>query len=221
MSQLVLSLYYIVALVVSYVLLKAYNKGTNLGIKIGRALMAIVFIILFYSINLLVDQYLLVSISNTICFILVDIMLILLYDYFVEFLNLQEKLSGIFRIIMMVAVGLDSVVLFENIFFETMVEYRRLSFYDSQIYVLEPKKLFYAHLVLQVLILAWICVVQIMKFVMLPRSYWKRYYLIILGLVLGVLGNVVHLNGVFQIGLDLSVLTYGVLGILMYFNTFY
>lgn len=221
MSQLVLSLYYIVALIVSYVLLKAYNKGTTLGIKIGRVLMAIVFIILFYSINLLVDQYRLVSISNTIGFILVDIMLILLYDYFGEFLNLQEKLSGIFRIIMMVAVALDSVVLFENIFFETMVEYRRLPFYDSQIYVLEPKKLFYAHLVLQILILAWICVVQIMKFVMLPRSYWKRYYLIILGLTLGVLGNVVHLNGVFQIGVDLSVPTYGILGILMYFNTFY
>lgn len=221
MTQLVLSLYYLVALVISYVLLKAYNRGTTIGVKIGRALMSIIFIILFYSINLLVDQYRLVSISNTICFILVDVMLILLYDYFVEFLNIKEKLSGIFRIIMLIAVALDSVVLFENIFFETMVEYRRLPFYDTQIYVLEPKQLFYVHLLIQGLILAWICIVQIMKFVMLPRSYWKRYYLIILGLILGVLGNVVHLKGVFRLGLDLSVLTYGVLGLLMYFNTFY
>ena len=220
MSQLVLSLYYIVALIISYILLKAYKRETTIGIKIGRVLMSIVFIILFYSVNLIVDQYRLVSVSNSICFILVDVMLVLLYDYFVEFLSMKEKVSGVFNIAMIIGVALDAVFLFENIFFETMAEYRLVSFYDSEIYLLAPKKIFYVHLLFQCLILAWICVVLIMKFLSLPRSYWKRYYLVILGLVIVVLGNMVHLNGVFHLGVDISVLTYGVLGILMYFNTF-
>lgn len=221
MNQLVLSLYYIFALIISYILLKAYKRNTTMGIKIGRVMLAVVFIILFYSVNFFTDQYWLVYLGNSMSHMMLDVMLVLLYDYFIEFLNFKEKIPVIIKMIMVIGVILDGVFLFENIFFGTMAEYHVTSFYDSQVYTLVPKQLFYLHLLFQSLILVVICVIMVLRLRLLPESYWKRYYLLIFGLGFAMLGNLLQLNGIFDILINGSILAYGLLGLLMYFNTFH
>ena len=87
MSQIVVGLYYLVALVAAYILLKTNRKNTLIGTQIVRVMLATVFLIVFYSFNFISEQYMLMSLGNSLSYIMLDVMLICFYDYMVEFID--------------------------------------------------------------------------------------------------------------------------------------
>lgn len=220
-SQIVAGLYYLVALVAAYILLKANHKNTSIGTQIVRVMLATVFLIVFYSFNFISDHYFIKSLGNSLSYIMLDVMLICFYDYMVEFLDYQDRMPRLLRFLMLLGALVDGVFLLDNVAFEKVVEYAQLSFYDATVLLPVPKPLFYSiHLTLLGFILTVICFMLVSKLRQIPKSYRKRYYLLIFGMILAVGVNIMHLNSVFDFGIDISAVSYGVLGILMYFNTF-
>ena len=105
--------------------------------------------------------------------------------------------------------------------FENVVEYIPLQFFDTTVLQPIPKTLFYSmHLSLLGFIMLVICFLLVSKLMHIPGSYRQRYYLLIVGMMLAVAVNVMHWNAMLHLGIDISAVSYGVLGILMYFNTF-
>jgi len=220
-SQLVVALYYLVALVAAYILLKAYKMNTSIGNKIGRVMLATVFLIVFYSLNLVSEQYVVMSVGHSLSIIMLDVMLVCFYNYMVEFLDFQEKMPTFLIYLMMTGIVADGILMMNNVAFENVMEFTKVPFYDAHILIPIPQPPFYIHLAFLGVILAVICLMLINKLMHIPQSYRKRYYLVIFGMLLAVLVNVLHLNGVFDFRVDVSAASYGVLGILMYFNTFH
>ncbi|MBR1693252.1 MAG: HD domain-containing protein, partial [Lachnospiraceae bacterium] len=101
------------------------------------------------------------------------------------------------------------------------VEYTKVAFYDTYVLLPLPQPAFYVHLAFLGAIVAAICLILTAKLTHIPGSYRKRYYFLIFGMLLAVAVNVMHLNGVFDLRIDISAVSYAILGILMYFNTFY
>ncbi|MBO6015336.1 MAG: HD domain-containing protein [Lachnospiraceae bacterium] len=220
-NELVAAPYYLVALIAAYIVLKAYRKNTSIGNKIGRVMLAAVFLIVFYSFNLVSDIYLVKSLGYSLSYIMLDIMLVCFFDYIVEFLDFQDGMPSVLLFTMVVGIVVDGIFLLSNVIFENVVEYRLVPFLDEKVLLPIPQAPFTFHLVFLGVVLAAICLMLSNKLLHIPHSYRKRYYLLIVGLFLAVLVNVMHLNGVMTFRIDVSAVSYGILGILMYFNTFH
>lgn len=220
MSQFILCLYYLVALVAAYILLKAYRKQSSIGDKIGRVMLATFLIIIFYSFNFLTDYYRIMSLGNSLSFIMLDFLLLYFYDYTLEYLEYQDSVPGIVRKLIISYMAIDSFLLMLNIFFETAAGYTKTEFYDITILTVVPKTMYHFHVIYLCCVFFVIIYLIIKKMAESPGSYRKRYYGLLAVLILAFLANAVHFNGFFQLKINISIIVYGVLGIWMYFITF-
>lgn len=221
MSEVILCLYYLVAFVAAYILLKAYRKQSSIGDKIGRVMLSTFFIIIFYSFNFLTDEYWLMSLGNSLSFIMLDFLLLYFYDYTLEYLEYQGRVSGIIRKVIITYLVIDSLFLLQNVFHEATAGYTITKFYEFTILSVVPKTMYHLHVIYLCIVFLVILYLITQKIMESPSSYRKRYYGLLVVLILAFLANVVHFYGFFELKVDISVLTYGVLGIWMYFITFH
>ena len=213
-------LYYLVALVAARILLNAYKKGTTIGKKIGKVMLATFLLVVFYSFQLSVDSMILRSFAMSLYFITTDIMLILFYDYILEFISWNKKVPRTIRYCMYIAAGIDMVFFLLNPYNQMTVTYIDRFFADTHVLTYIPNTPFYYHTILVVAMIMIAVVLLILKCGETPRVYWKRYYLLIFGVLMAVAVNVMNLYQADFIILDLSSVMYCVIGMLMYYNTF-
>ena len=213
-------LYYLVALVAARILLNAYKKGTTIGKKIGKVMLATFLLVVFYSFQLSVDSMILRSFAMSLYFITTDIMLILFYDYILEFISWNKKVPRTIRYCMYIAAGIDMVFFLLNPYNQMTVTYIDSFFADTHVLTYIPNTPFYYHTILVVAMIMIAAVLLILKCGETPRVYWKRYYLLIFGVLMAVAVNVMNLYQADFIILDLSSVMYCVIGMLMYYNTF-
>lgn len=213
-------LYYLVALIAALILLNAYKKGTTIGKKIGKVMLATFLLVVFYSFQLTVDNATVRSYAMSMFFIVTDIMLILFYDYILEFISWNKKVPKAVLYCMYIGAGVDMVFFLLNPYNQMTVTYIDSTFADTHVLTYIPNPPFYYHTIFVVVMIMIVAALLILKCGETPRVYWKRYYMLIFGILLAVAVNLMNLYQADFFVLDLSSVLYCFIGMLMYYNTF-
>ncbi|MBP3459645.1 MAG: HD domain-containing protein [Lachnospiraceae bacterium] len=214
-------LYYLVALVAALILLNAYKRNTTIGSKIGKVMLATFLLVVFYSFNIVGTTFEVKSVALSLSFITMDIMMILFYEYILEFIGWKQKVPGIFSYCIYAYALVDTVFMLLNPYNNISLEFRRIPFGDDFVLGYVPKLPFIIHNIYIVAIVLFVVVLLVLKCGETPRVYWKRYYMLIVGVGAAVGVNVLNLNMTGIIPVDISSALYCVVGILMYYNTFH
>lgn len=214
-------LYYLVALVAALILLKAYKRNTTIGSKIGRVMLAAFLLVVFYSFNIVGTTYEVKSVALSLSFITMDVMMILFYEYILEFIGWKQKVPRFFSYCIYVYFIVDTVFMLLNPYNQIALNYCRIEFGDDFVLGYIPKMPFTFHNAYILLIVLFVIVLLMIKCGETPKVYWKRYYMLIVGVGVSVLVNVLNLNIREAIPVDISSPLYCLVGILMYYNTFH
>lgn len=213
-------LYYLVALIAALILLNAYKKGTTIGKKIGKVMLATFLLVVFYSFQLVMENSTVRSFAMSMFFIATDIMLILFYDYILEFISWNKKVPKAVLYCMYIGAGIDMVFFLLNPYNQMTVSYIDSTFADTHVLTYIPNPPFYYHTFFVVIMIMIVAALLILKCGETPRVYWKRYYMLIFGILLAVAVNLMNLYQADFFVLDLSSVLYCFIGMLMYYNTF-
>ena len=213
-------LYYLVALIAALILLNAYKKGTTIGKKIGKVMLATFLLVVFYTFQLTVDNDTIRSYAMSMFFIITDIMLILFYDYIVEFISWNQKVPKAVLYCMYIGAGVDMVFFLLNPYNQMTVSYIDSTVADTHVLTYIPNTPFYYHTIFVVAMILIVAALLVLKCGETPRVYWKRYYMLIFGILLAVAVNLMNLYQADFFVLDLSSVLYCFIGMLMYYNTF-
>jgi diguanylate cyclase (GGDEF)-like protein len=217
----VVVLYYLVALVAALILLNAYKKNTTIGVKMGKVMLATFLLVVFYSFNIIGTTFWVKSIALSLSFITMDVMILLFYEYILEFIHWKKKVPAIFGYCFYAYAVVDSVFMLLNPYNHIALEYDTVKFGEEFVLVYVPKIPFILHNVYIVAVVLFVVLLLVLKCAETPRAYWKRYYMLILGVAAAVLVNVLNLNMTGIIPVDISPALYCIVGILMYYNTFH
>lgn len=214
-------LYYLVALVAALILLKAYQRNTTIGIKIGKVMLATFLLVVFYSFHITGPDLMVKSVALSLTFITMDIMMIFFYEYVLEFIGWKEKVPRVFSYCIYAYALVDAVFMLLNPYNHIALNYCKIPFGDSYVLGYIPKLPFLIHNVYVVIVALFAVLLLILKCGETPRVYWKRYYMLIVGVAAAVGVNVLNLNMSEILPVDISCVLYCVVGILMYYNTFH
>ncbi|MCM1162606.1 MAG: HD domain-containing protein [Roseburia sp.] len=220
MQEIILSIYAIVAFIVALIIVKANRRNNNLGTKIQRMMGAVFCLIIFYTINFMTENQLIMKIGNSLSLFMLDLLVLFFLDYVLEFLDWQEKFPIPLRWFLYVLVALDGAFLLSNPFNNEAFDYVEVVLENKVILGYLPKTAFHSHFILVIAIVSIAILLLILKFIYMPRVYWKRFYCIWLGLLIAVVTNCIYFSEIYRLRIDFSVLAYGLFGILLYFNTF-
>ena len=127
----ILVLYYLVALVAALILLKAYKRNTAIGSKIGRVMLAAFLLVVFYSFNIVGTTYEVKSVALSLSFITMDVMMILFYEYILEFIGWKKKVSRIFSYCMYAYFIVDTIFMLLNPYNHIALNFCRVGFGDD------------------------------------------------------------------------------------------
>lgn len=213
--------YYLVALVAALVLLKAYRRGNSIGKKIGKVMLATFLLVIFYCYQMTADIFIIRSFAMSLFFVTTDVMLIMFYDYILEFISWNHKVPRLILYCMYVLAAVDMIFLLLNPFNGMTVSYEDSILWDTHILRYVAKPPFYYHTLFVILMTLVVIVLLILKCQESPRVYWKRYYMLIFGVLFAVLVDIMNLYQSDLIVLDLSSVLYCIIGMLMYYNTFH
>lgn len=219
-NQINLSIYVIVSLVVALIVVKADRRNNSAGTKLRRMMCAVFFMIVFYTLNFMTENVLVMKIGNSLSLYLLDFLVLLFLDYVLEFMDWQEKFSKAFWWILYTFALADGVFLLSNPFNNEAFEYVELALDNEVILSYIPKTPFHWHFIFIIVVVTISIFFLALKCISTPRLYWKRYYCIWLGLFIAILTNCIYFSDAYQYKVDITVLAYGFMGMLLYFNTF-
>lgn len=219
--QEILVLYYLVALIAALILLKAYKRNTAIGTKIGKVMLATFLLVVFYSFQINGPSYFVKSIALSLSFITMDVMVLLFLDYILEFIGWRAKLARPMFTAFIAYGVVDIVFMLINPYYEIALEYRTVPFGEDFVLAYVPKMPYILHNIYIVAVVAASVLLLVLKCREIPKVYWKRYYILIAGVVAAAFFNVINLNMMELIPVDISPALYCVVGILMYYNTFH
>lgn len=220
MQEIILSIYAIVAFIVALIIVKINRRNNSVGIKIQHLMEAVFCLIIFYTINFMTENLLIMKIGNSLSLFMLDFLVLFFLDYVLEYLDWQERFPMLLRVFIYMFVALDGVALLSNPFNNEAFEYVEVDIGNEIILSYVPKAAFHAHLILIIALVSISIFLLTVKCFYTPRLYWKRFYCIWLGLLIAVVTNCVYFSEIYQSRIDFSVLAYGFLGILLYFDIF-
>lgn len=220
MQEIILSIYAIVAFVVALIIVKINRRNNSVGVKIQHLMEAVFCLIIFYTLNFMTDNLLVMKIGNSLSLFMLDFLVLFFLDYVLEYLDWQEKFPMLLKIFFYMFVALDGLALLSNPFNNEAFDYVEVEIGNATILSYQPKAAFHAHLLLIIVLVSISIFLLILKCFHTPRLYWKRFYCIWLGLLMAVITNCVYFSEIYQLRIDFSVLAYGFLGILLYFDIF-
>lgn len=218
--QIVVVLYVLVALIAALILLNAYKKKTAIGDKIGKVMLANFLLVVFYSLHLVAESYLMKSVLLSLYFVTTDVMIINFYDYILEFIGWQKKVPIFFKICIWAFATIDAVFLIINPFNSIALKYDVVEEFGVEIFTYVPFAPFYAHTLYVILTIVFVIILMVLKCGDTPLVYWKRYYMLILSVIAAIAVNVINLDASQSVALDLSPVLYCLVGMLMFYNTF-
>lgn len=220
MQEIVLSIYAIVAFVVALIIVKINRRNNSVGVKIQHLMEAVFCLIIFYTLNFMTENLFIMKIGNSLSLFMLDFLVLFFLDYVLEYLDWQERFPMLLKIFLYMFVALDGLALLSNPFNNEAFDYVEVKIGNATILSYLPKAAFHAHLLLIIAIVSISIFLLILKCIHTPRLYWKRFYCIWLGLLMAVVTNCVYFSEIYQSRIDFSVLAYGFLGILLYFDIF-
>ncbi|MGN0351561.1 MAG: HD domain-containing phosphohydrolase [Roseburia sp.] len=210
-------IYLVVAAIVAYYFLKSFHKKDRIGKTLNRMITCGLIAILSYMGTMISNSYFVMSLGNSLVFMMIDWMLFffLEYSYFLFEKKEFPKKSGI---VLLFALGCDNVVLACNPFLECALTYRQVVAGKDIYVVFEPYAWFQCHLAICYVMVAGASFLLIRKCLETPKVYRRRYAAILIGML-----GVIAINGVFlvlDLTVDFSIILYCILACLFYFYTF-
>ena len=212
--------YVLIALFAALIVLKAYQKKNGSALMIGKVMLAVFLLILFYSLSLAAEVYSLKSFFSSLSFVMSDIMVIFFFEYILDFIDLNNKYLRALRMGFYAYAAIDSAFLLINPYKEIAVAYEMRSFYDITVLENYPKLPFIAHFFFSLCIVLLCIILLMVRCFNTPKVYRRRYYMLITGTIAAIFVNCIHFLMVETLPIDLSPILYCIIGMMMYYNTF-
>ena len=215
--------YILLLAAVSLMILLCFFYSLRQKMKLGRilsgVLLAAFVVIASYDAALFCRPPLLSSICYSIYFVGNSWLSLMMFLY-ARLYTRQKRHPNWLIAIVVVWFVLDNFSLLLNPWLRHEVSY---TFYQSNAlacWTFQPLPLFRVHLLLCYILLGSFLLYFLQKIIAVPRLYKKQYGVILLVLTVCVLGNGIFLLAGERIVIDLSIILYGIGGVLMYYFTF-
>ena len=183
-------------------------------------MLATFLLVVFYSFNIIGTSFLVKSVALSLYFITMDVIMLLFYDYILEFIGWREKIPrGVFYCIFTGAV-VDMVFMLLNPYNEIALGYEMTAYGEDFVLTYIIKLPFILHNLYALAVALLSVFLLLLKCRETPKIYWKRYYILIAGIVAAALLTFINLKMTDIVPVDISSALYCVVGMLMYFNTF-
>ena len=218
--QVIYTGYYLFALIIASFILKAFKKGTDVGKKLGTAMLFNLFMILAYTLNLQWEMDLIKSFGCSFTFIMMDLMLLFYYDYVLVFIDAHQKAKMWVKVLIVAYTFVDAVFMLINPFSEIALSYAHASIGESYILKYVPAMPFHIHVAFNIIIIVLTIVLLVLKCSDAPKIFSKRYYGPIFGMLLSLIVYIAYLAGLIPFDVDPTPLLYVVVGLSLYFYTF-
>ena len=202
---------------------KSIQKNSMPGRYLGYACAGAAIVDISYLISILNDSYLCMSITSSIYFVSIDLMLIWLLIFTVYFTKRQFSVTGRKALHAVIGYSIFEFIVFAlNPFFEIAIHYVRRDTLIAK-YSYEMKPLYWMHLIFTYALVAIILILLIRKLYQIPREYRAQYLYVILGIL-----AIVSINAVFLFWpglnmynlLDYSICGYSLTAFLLYWSCF-
>ena len=214
------ALYVIAALLSAFFLQKAYKRESQIARKLGIAMLMNFLMILFYTLNMVVNYRLIQSMGCSIAFIFLDLMLYFYMEYVISYVGWEFRFPQWLRVTIIAYLVVDSIFMLINPFTQLTLSYRSEVFGDGKILVYEPHLIFYVHMFFNVLQICITIGLLFRKCRETPKAYLNRYYGPISSMVLTMIVYVTYLIGIFPAHMDLTPIMYMIVGLMLYFYNF-
>lgn len=221
LSQIVLGIYGIAACIMAYIVIKTNKKNSIFSEEIGRVMLSVFFMIIFYSMNLMCNNRLLMKVGISFSILLLDFVALFFLQYIVKFVEYEERFPSLVYTVMYLLVLVDGLFQLMSPFNYTTLDYMEVTFNGRIVLTYLPKLPFSLHYILIILITLLSIIILTKKNAETPKIYWRRYYFVWLTLFSALLFKYIFFKIRLIVGIDLSILCYAVLGGLLYYNTFY
>lgn len=203
--------------------IKSIQKNNTTGRYLGFACAGAAVVDISYLISILNDSYLCMSVTSSIYFVSIDIMLVCLLIFTVYFTKrtFNPKRKNALKLV--VGYSLFEILVFAiNPIYEIAIHYVQRDTLIAK-YSYQMKPLYWMHLVFTYSLVAVILILLIRKLFQIPREYRAQYLYVILGILAIVSVNWVFLFwpgvNVYNL-LDYSICGYSLTAFLLYWSCF-
>lgn len=210
-------IYFVVAAIVAYYFLKSLHKKDVIGKTLNHMITCGLVAIIAYMATMMSNSYFIMSLGNSLVFMMIDWMLFFFLQYS-YFLFEKEEFPHRCTLALLFALGCDNVVLACNPFLEYALTYRQVVSGKDIFMVFEPYAWFECHLAICYVMFIGASILLLRKCVATPKVYRRKYSAVLTGMIV-----VITINAIFlALGLtvDLSIILYCMLACLFYFYTF-
>lgn len=213
----------LIALLDAILAVKSFHNDKKTGLFLGFACLGAAVVDISYLISILNDDYLCMSVTSSIYFVTIDVMLLCLLVFTVYFTKGSFTKNGKRLMLLATAYAAFEIVVFAiNPFQEIAIHYvRRNTFIAKYSYQMLP--LYKLHLLFTYSLVSTVLVLLIRKMCKIPREYRYQYTYVILGIVVIVGINAVFLfwpgDAVYSL-LDYSICGYSLTAFLLYWSCF-
>ena len=183
MNIMYLSLYGVAAVVLVVVFIRTCLERDKMTRIVCLTEMLALICVVTYSVNFITDNYMAMSVATSIMMAAQDFALVALLTYTGIFTRLANRITRTAVVLCIFAVMVDSVVFIINIFNETALKYSLNK--CGGVYVLgyEGELWFGIHAIMNMVIVAFIIALLIIKCIRIPSAYWGRYIFTAAGLI--------------------------------------
>lgn len=202
---------------------RAYSRKGRSSTVAGNVFLMAGAVNAAYFSRIIADSYHSASVTTSVYYILMDLLLLSAFRYTMNFTGSKNNRNEnkVLPYLTMILVVADAVLMLIGIFKEIVFSYH----YDADTfyairyqYVIKP--LGYVHFALTYAMVAIIILMFVRKTMTVPKIYRTRFTnsLLVLLAVAGI--NLFYVSGIWKIGADISVLVYGFMCPVIYWNSF-
>lgn len=205
------------AAIVAYYFYKSLQKKSLIGQALRNMILCGLTAIFAYLLTLISNSYFVMSVGNSLVFMLIDWILFFFLQYTLYLAgNLTFPKKS--KIALILALTIDNVVLAINPFKEIALTYREMIMRGDSYLVFQKYPWFRLHLLICYTMFFGAGAILIRKCMVSPKVYRRRYTTI-----LGSMAIVIAINGAFLalgLAVDVSIILYSLLACVFYFYTF-
>lgn len=216
-----LTLYVIAAVVLVYVLVRTYFEKDRMSIYVAVPVILALVCVLGYSVNFMTDDYKKMSCATSIMMAAQDFALVALLVYTSKFTRIGNKATKIMAGVSLLLAIADSVVFIINIFDEIALKYSLNKCNGCYVLGYEGEVWFAVHAIINLIIVAMVIGLLVVKCMRIPGAYWGRYTFMGIGLFIILVFKFIFIAKMIDLRVDISILLYAFLGVLIYWNTFW
>lgn len=221
MNIMYLSLYGVAAVVLAVVFIRTCLERDKMTRIVCLTEMLALICVVTYSVNFITDNYMAMSVATSIMMAAQDFALVALLTYTGIFTRLANRITRTAVVLCIFAAMVDSVVFIINIFNETALKYSLNK--CGGVYVLgyEGEFWFGIHAIMNMVIVAFIIALLIIKCIRIPSAYWGRYIFTAAGLIVIIAFKYIFIMKAVDLRFDISIFLYALMGTMVYWNTFW